>query len=171
MLLRLGAIFFGCCALVGCSTLPAPQTVKSVDLSRYTGEWYEIESFPHWFQRGCTDARARYTPRADGQIEVVNTCVKNGRTVSIRGVARPVPGSHHSKLKVRFFGPFEGDYWILDLDPDYRWVAVGHPHRQYLWILARQPGLDEFSLRGIRARLEQQGYDTQRLRKTTSQPS
>ena len=122
MLLRLGAIFFGCCALVGCSTLPAPQTVKSVDLSRYTGEWYEIESFPNWFQRGCTDARARYTPRADGQIDVVNTCVKNGRTVSIRGVARPVPGSHHSKLKVRFFGPFEGDYWILDLDPDYRWV-------------------------------------------------
>ena len=155
-------------AISGCTSGPELQTVQSVDLSRYAGQWHEIESFPHWFQRGCTNSLARYTPLSDGKIEVVNTCQKNGRTTSIRGVARVVPGSNNSKLKVRFFGPFEGDYWILDLDPNYRWVAVGHPNRQYLWILARTPDLDETTLRGIRERLRQQGFDTNRLIKTVS---
>ena len=168
MVLRWISVLLSGWSISGCTSGPELKTVPSVDLSRYAGQWYEIESFPHWFQRGCTNSFARYTPMPDGRIEVVNVCQKNGRTASIRGLARVVPGSNNSKLKVRFFGPFEGDYWILDLDPNYQWVAVGHPNRQYLWILARTPDLDEATLRGIRERLRQQGFDTNRLRSTIS---
>jgi apolipoprotein D and lipocalin family protein len=152
--------------LASCASLPPPSTVPAVDLARYAGEWYEIESFPAWFQRGCAGTKATYTPQPDGKIRVVNTCERGGRETSVTGTARVVPGSNNSKLKVAFFWPFEGDYWILDLDRDYRWAAVGAPDRRYLWILARQRPLEPAVLQGIRARLAAQGYDVTRLRST-----
>jgi len=160
----------GCLASAGfltaCTSLPPPQTVPSVDLARYAGSWHEIESFPNWFQGGCAKTKAEYSPLPDGRIRVVNTCERGGRPVRIEGTARVVPGSNNSKLKVRFFWPFEGDYWVLDLDPAYRWAAVGHPNRKYLWILARQKTLDPETLAGIRSRLAAQNYHVSRLRRT-----
>jgi apolipoprotein D and lipocalin family protein len=153
-------------SLASCASVPPPATVPSVDLSRYAGDWYEIESFPNWFQRGCAATKANYTPLPDGRIRVINTCERSGRPVSIEGTARVVPGSNNSKLKVSFFWPFEGDYWILDLDPSYRWAAVGHPNRRYLWILARAPQLDPALLASIKGRLAAQGYDISLLKPT-----
>jgi len=103
---------------------------------------------------------------ADGRIRVVNTCTRGAKPVSIEGVARVVPGSNNTKLKVRFFWPFEGDYWILELDRDYRWAAVGDPSRKYLWILARNPDLEAGQLADIRLKLAAKGYDISRLRRT-----
>lgn len=137
-----------------------------MDLARYAGDWHEIESFPNWFQRGCVGTKANYAPAPGGKIRVVNTCNRSGKPVSIEGSARVVPGSNNAKLKVRFFWPFEGDYWILELDPAYRWAAVGHPNRRYLWILARAPQLDPAELESIRAKLAAKGYDISRLRPT-----
>jgi apolipoprotein D and lipocalin family protein len=166
MTLRLAGCLASTVLLASCASLPPPATVPSVDLARYSGDWYEIESFPAWFQRGCAGTKASYTPAPDGRIRVVNTCTRGQKSVSIEGVARVVPESNNSKLKVRFFWPFEGDYWILELDPAYRWAAVGHPNRQYLWILARDPQLDPAELAGIRAKLAAKGYDINRLRRT-----
>jgi apolipoprotein D and lipocalin family protein len=166
MTLRLAGCLVSTVMLASCASLPPPATVPSVDLARYAGDWYEIESFPAWFQRGCAGTKASYTPAPDGRIRVVNTCTRGQKSVSIAGSARVVRGSNNSKLKVRFFWPFEGDYWILELDPAYRWAAVGHPNRQYLWILARDPQLDPAELAGIRAKLAAKGYDINRLRRT-----
>ncbi len=155
--------------LCSCVSTPVhpPTTVPSVDLGRYAGEWYEIESFPNWFQRGCEGSRAVYTPLPDGTIKVVNTCDRRGKSASVEGTARVVPGSNNSKLNLRFFGPFEGDYWILDLDPNYRWAAVGSPNRRYLWIISRTPQMDPGLLGRIRARLAAQGFDVSRLHPST----
>jgi apolipoprotein D and lipocalin family protein len=166
MTLRLAGCLVSTVMLASCASLPLPATVPSVDLARYAGDWYEIESFPAWFQRGCAGTKASYTPAPDGRIRVINTCTRGQKSLSIEGVARVVPESNNSKLKVRFFWPFEGDYWILELDPAYRWAAVGHPNRQYLWILSRDPQLDPAELAGIRAKLAAKGYDINRLRRT-----
>ncbi len=153
-------------ALCSCASLPPPATVSSVDLSRYAGEWFEIEAFPNWFQRGCTGSRANYSALPGGKIRVVNSCVCKGRRASIAGTARAVPGSSNSKLRVSFFPLIEGDYWIIALDPDYRWVLVGHPNRKYLWILSRTPQLAPATLARIRALAAAQGYDVSRLQPT-----
>lgn len=166
MTLRLAGYLASTVMLASCASLPTPATAPSVDLARYAGDWYEIESFPAWFQRGCTGTKANYTPMPDGRIRVINTCTRGQKSVHIEGVARVVPKSNNSKLKVRFFWPFEGDYWILELDPAYRWAAVGHPNRKYLWILARDPQLDSAELASIRAKLAAKGYDINRLRPT-----
>lgn len=170
MNLRIPAAVFAAGLLCSCSSVPPPSTVQSVDLNRYAGDWYEVEAFPNFFQRGCEKSKANYAPMPGGKIRVVNSCIRNGKPASITGTATPVPGSNNSKLKVRFFGPFAGDYWILDLDKDYRWAAVGHPNREYLWILARTPKLDAATLAGIRTRLAAQGYDIGRLASSDLQP-
>ena len=166
MISRIAGFLAGAILLTSCASLPPPQTVRSVDLARYAGSWHEIESFPNWFQGGCARTKADYSPLPDGRIRVVNTCERSGRPARIEGTARVVPGSNNSKLKVRFFWPLEGDYWILDLDPSYRWAAVGHPNRKYLWILARSPQLEPDELSRIRQRMAAQGYDITRLRPT-----
>lgn len=165
---NLRAILSACVLMpAGCAHVPPPRTVPTVDLARYAGEWHEVASFPNFFQRGCSFTKAAYTPMANGKIRVVNTCTRGSKPVSIEGTARAVPGSNNSKLKVRFFGPFEGDYWILELDPAYRWAVVGTPNRKYLWILARTPELPPGVLADLRARAAAQGFDTGQLRMTT----
>jgi len=160
----------------GCATstterlrLPPLQTVAHVELSRYLGSWYEIASFPQRFQRGCTATTATYTLRADGDIDVLNRCRKgsiDGEEKAARGRARVVDRATNAKLEVSFFRPFWGDYWIIDLGADYEHAVVGHPGRDYLWILSRAPTMREATYEGILARLKAKGYDTSRLKRT-----
>jgi apolipoprotein D and lipocalin family protein len=146
---------------------PAPlKTVSGVNLDRYLGTWYEIASYPAWFQKGCTGSTATYSQLPDGHIEVVNKCFKkslDGPQKTSKGKAEVVDNSTNAKLKVCFFWPFKGDYWIIDLDPEYRWAVVGVPSRKYLWVLSRTPFLEETVYNGILDRIAAQGYDPTRL--------
>lgn len=145
------------------------DVVDRVDLDRYLGTWYEIASYPAWFAKNCTGVTANYTRREEGGIRVVNSCFKgslDGKLRESKGRAKVADPSTNAKLKVSFFGPFWGDYWIIDLDPEYRWAVVGEPKRKYLWILSRTPTLDQDTLDGILSRLPAQGYDTDRLQWT-----
>ena len=157
----------------GCATTAKDQppltVVDSVDLERYLGKWYEIASYPAWFQKECTGSTAEYSLLPDGKIQVVNRCRKgslNGPLKESKGKAEVADTTTNAKLKVWFFWPFKGNYWIIDLNPDYQWAVVGEPSRKYLWILSRTPTLDEAVYQGILGRLPQKGYDPARLRIT-----
>lgn len=144
----------------------APRTVPHVDLERYLGKWYEIARYPNRFQEGCQATTATYTLRDDGDITVLNACREggpDGREKSAEGKAWVVDEQTRAKLKVRFFWPFSGDYWIIDLGSEYEYAVVGDPDLEYLWILAREPRLDQAVIDGILERAEAQGYDRRRL--------
>lgn len=146
--------------------LPSLQTVPKVDLHRYMGTWYEIASFPQWFQKGCVASKATYSLRQDGKVTVLNECRKetlDGKLKTAKGTAWVVDKKSSAKLKVRFFWPFSGDYWIIDLNPDYEYAVVGHPKRTYLWILNRKPQMDPATYASILERLKAQAYDVSRL--------
>ncbi len=145
------------------------EVVESVDLDRYLGRWYEIASYPAWFQKNCTAVTADYSLRDDGVIEVVNSCRKgalDGKLKQSKGRAKVVDRETNAKLKVSFFGPFWGPYWIIDLDPEYQWAVVGAPNRKYLWILSRTPQMDEELYEEIVSRLPAKGYDPGGLNRT-----
>jgi len=141
------------------------EVVDHVDLSRYLGTWHEIASIPSWFQEKCAyGVTANYSLRADGDVAVLNSCyTENGELRQAKGRAWVVDETTNAKLKVSFlpFGLklFGGDYWIIDLGPDYEYAVVGHPQREYGWILSRTSELPEQTLSGIISRLEQKGYD------------
>jgi apolipoprotein D and lipocalin family protein len=149
--------------------LPPLQTVSKVDLSRYTGTWFEIASYPQSFQKDCTGTSATYTLREDGEVGVVNRCRKkslDGEEKSVEGRARVVDVATGAKLQVTFFWPFWGDYWIIDLGENYEYAVVGHPGRDYLWILSRTPNMEESVYQEILHRLRAKDYPLERLQKT-----
>jgi apolipoprotein D and lipocalin family protein len=162
--------------LMACQTPKAPmEVVSEVDLTRYSGRWYEIASFPQFFQRGCVATTANYTLRDDGRIRVENECRDgsfDGDLRSAEGVAWVVdPNDSPAKLKVQFFWPFDGDYWIIDLDPEYRHVAIGHPSRDYLWILSRTRTMDPATYAALLARIAAKGYELEPLNRTPQPPA
>jgi apolipoprotein D and lipocalin family protein len=152
---------------VGAADRPPLTTVANVDLKRYAGKWYEIARYPNRFQRDCqSDTSAIYMLRPNGKIQVVNACrKKDGKIAETRGTARAVDRSN-ARLKVTFFWPFSGDYWIVGLDPEYRWAVVGEPRRKYLWILSRSPRMNDADYQKALQIIEATHYDPSRLIKT-----
>ena len=165
VILLLSLLFSGC-ASKDINGMQPLETVNFVDLSRYVGQWYEIARYEHRFQAGCVGSRANYSLRDDGKISVVNECYEksfSGKLRSVKGKAWVVDKETNARLKVSFFWPFAGDYWVIDLGQDYEYAVVGHPNRKYLWILSRTPVMDEEVYKSILARLQKQEYDTAKL--------
>ncbi|MFH1118556.1 MAG: lipocalin family protein [Bacteroidota bacterium] len=147
----------------------SPTAVGSVDLTRYTGRWYDIASFPARFQRDCHCTTADYTLTSNGYIEVVNKCRKEGfneRESIISAKAFVVEGSNNTKLKVQFFWPLKADYWIVKLDTAYQWAVVSSPKKDYLWLLSRTPVIEETLIESLVSSLKIEGYETDKLRRT-----
>ena len=119
------------------------EVVPHVDLEKYLGKWYEIAHLPFRFENDCTDITATYSLSKDGNVSVLNECLKDGKLKRAKGKAKVVDKISGAKLKVTFFWPFYGDYWIIDLGKDYNYAVVGTPNRKYLWILSRTPHMDD----------------------------
>ncbi len=142
------------------------KTVTSVDLKKYSGTWYEIASFPQRFQKGCECTNVKYTPTDKDYIIVENRCIRNGKESYIKGKAFVDENSGNAKLKVQFFWPFKGKYWIIDLADDYSYAVISHPNRKYLWILSRKPELEDEIYNSILTRLKEKGFDLSDLKIT-----
>lgn len=148
-------------------TAETPRTVESVDLSRYLGLWHEVARLPQRFQDSatlrCEEVTAEYAPLDGGRISVRNACVnaldpaRPSRVAT--GQARVVEGSNNTRLRVSFFWPFFGDYWVFGLDPEYRWAVVGSPSRRSLWVLSRTPVLEAAEMERALAAARAAGFD------------
>lgn len=162
-------ILLGFCSLLlsACtgSIKHPPETLKHVDLERYMGTWYEIAAFPNRFQRGCRCTSAHYALKGN-QVSILNQCIKGQKQATAKGKAWPVANTGNSQLKVQFFWPFRGDYWILYLSKHYQRALVGSPNRQYLWVLARQKTLSTADYNAMLDVARKQGFDVSRLVKT-----
>ncbi len=145
----------------------AAASVAEVDLARYVGKWYEIASFPMYFQRNCVgDTTADYALTPEGDISVTNRCRTADGFDEAKGRATVVEGSGNARLKVSFFWPFRSDYWIFGLDADYRWAVVGNPNRKYLWVLSRTPRMSRELLDAALKTAEAQAFDLKQLNYT-----
>ena len=143
------------------------EVVPHVELKRYLGKWYEIAHLPARFQEGCTNTTATYTLSEDGSISVLNECRRSGKVKKAKGKAKVVDKNSGAKLKVTFFWPFYGDYWIINLGKDYDYAVVGTPNRRYLWILSRTPQMDDGLFSHLIESVKSKGFDVNNLIKTS----
>lgn len=143
--------------------------MSHVELKRYLGKWYEIAHLPTRFQKDCTDTTATYTLSEDGAISVLNECRRNGKVKQAKGKAKVVDKNSGAKLKVTFFWPFYGDYWIINLGKDYDYAVVGTPNRKNLWILSRTPQMDDKLFSQLIESVKSKGFNVDKLIKTKHQ--
>ena len=162
-------LFVGGCSGIPKKVSPELQVVSHVEIERYLGKWYEIALYPNWFEEGCYRSTALYEKLEDGQIKVTNQCRMHGPEGELNeviGTANIVDASTNAKLKVQFFWPFKGDYWIIDLDEDYQHAVVSEPGRQYLWILSRSPNMKTQTLEKLKEDIRKKGFDLSYLTNT-----
>ena len=151
----------------GCSSVPRKsspelQVVPYVDVELYLGKWYEIARYPHSFQEGCFGSTAFYEKMEDGKIKVINQCrigSPDGELDEAIGIATIADSETNAKLKVQFFWPFKGNYWIIDLNKDYLYAVVSEPNRQYLWILSRSPRMASKTIEMLKEKIRNKGFD------------
>lgn len=137
------------------------STVRSLDLERYLGTWYEIARFDHSFERGLIHAKAQYSLNSDGTIAVTNSGMKNGKYKESIGKVKLTKTA--GRLRVSFFGPFYSDYRVMMLSKDYKYALVGSKSPGYLWILSRTPEVPEDVLNTILDVASGRGYDIDKL--------
>jgi len=138
------------------------------------GTWYEIAKFPQRFERGLVGVAANYTLLPSGKVRVLNEGYKgdfNGPLQTAKGKAKVVDPVTNAKLKVTFFWPFYGNYWILELGKDYEYAVVGDDSRKYLWILSRTPSMDDAVYADLLKRIQEKGFDISKLEKNPQKPS
>lgn len=175
----LAATMIGAALLItACATIPrpgpvgnraVPEPAKAVDTQRYMGRWYEQFRYEASFQKDMDGVTADYALNPDGTVRVVNRGRRGGPDGRIKeavGKAKIVDPRTNAKLKVSFFGPFYGDYWVLDHGDDYEWSIVGEPSGRYLWALTRAAKPDAALLARLEARVRALGYDWSLVRIT-----
>lgn len=160
--------------LTGCSNRDNKKTeniplksVEKIDLNKYMGIWYEIGRYPNKFQsESCDLVTAEYTLKNDGTVKVVNSCwqdsVGGKRLARAEGKAVVIK-NEISKLKVTFFWPFSGNYWIIEIDENYTYAVVSEPKREYLWILSRNPIMEKNKINEINKKLNSNGFDSSKI--------
>ncbi|MFC2089878.1 lipocalin family protein [Bacteroidota bacterium] len=142
------------------------SVVPELDLHRYLGTWYEIARYDHSFERGLVGVTATYSLKKNGKIKVVNQGYKdslNGKHSSATGKAKIPNPAVSSKLKVSFFLFFYGDYFVMELDPDYQWAIIGSNSDRFLWILSRSPQIEKDLYENLLDKISKRGYDTSTL--------
>lgn len=150
---------------MGCGKHAPLPTVDAVDLERYAGQWYEIARLPNSFEAGLKCVTATYTVLENGKVGVTNRGIneETGELETAEGKARVKDENEPGQLRVVFFWPFGGDYFIIDLDDEYRYALVGAPNREYLWVLARDKQLDKAVLARLLEKAKSLGFPTERL--------
>lgn len=153
--------------------MPELKTVDYVDVEKYTGTWFEIAKFPQRFEKGLVGVTANYALLPNGKVRVLNRGYKgdfNGKLKTAKGKAWIVDTATNAKLKVSFFWPFAGNYWIIELGKNYEYVVVGDESRKYLWILSRTPHMDEAVYNELLKRVQDKGFDISKLEKNPQKP-
>jgi len=155
-------------SFLSCKTVQDLPTVELVDIQNYSGMWYEIARLPNSFEKGLECVTATYTPLSNGKIEVLNQgyAEKKGTLKTAKGTAWVPDPAYPGRLKVTFFWPFAGNYYIMALDENYSYALVGDPSRKYLWVLARSRELDSAVYSGLMGQAKDQGFNVEQVMQT-----
>lgn len=140
-------------------------TVDQVDMNRYAGLWYEIARLPNSFEKGLECVTANYILKANGKIGVLNKgySAKKEAFKTAKGKAWLPDDNYPGRLKVSFFWPFAGDYYIISLDKDYTYALVGDPSRKYLWVLSRAKELNDVTYSELMETARVHGFEIDKM--------
>jgi apolipoprotein D and lipocalin family protein len=162
--------------LAGCAVTPQKVTVPvapSVDLPRFMGQWYVIGVIPTFIEKDIYNAIESYERAPDGTIKTSFTFNKGGfdgpaKRYEPRGFV--VEGSNNAIWGMQFVWPIKAEFVISHVDPQYTETIIARSARDYVWIMARTPTIEEARYAALVARVKAMGYDTAKLVKVPQRP-
>jgi apolipoprotein D and lipocalin family protein len=151
------------------TTIPA---VSHVDLPRFAGDWFVIATIPTWTERDAYNAVESYALGPDGRIDTTFRYRDGGflgplKTLHPTATVRADTGN--AVWDMRFVWPARAEYVIAWLAPDYSQTLIARSARDYAWLMARTPHIDEHDMAAAMARLRDLGYDTAKVRRVPQQ--
>ena len=159
-------------AISGCATGPPIETVDSVNIERFMGDWYVIAAIPTFIEKDAYNAIESYRLAKDGSIETTFKFNKGAFDGPLK-VYRPrgfiQDTQSNAVWGMQFFWPFKAEYRIIYLTEDYSQTVIGRTKRDYVWIMARTPVIPEDDYDRILDFLKDEGYDLSKLRKIPQQ--
>jgi apolipoprotein D and lipocalin family protein len=165
LLTLISSAFIASCATTG----PAPiRTEAYVDLERFSGEWFIIASIPTFLEKTAYNAVETYDLPVDGVVKTTfrfNEGSLDGpvKEYNPKGYVRE--GTGNAVWGMQFVWPVKAEYRVMHLGKNYEVSIVGRTKRDFLWIMARQPIIDESVYARLLNIAEQEGYDLSRIRK------
>lgn len=152
----------------GSQNLKPIDTVEYVDLKRFMGEWYVIANIPTFIETDAYNAIETYKMNEDGSIATTFT-FRKGSAEGNRKQYNPtgfiVDKQSNALWDMQFIWPFKAEYRVIYLDDDYQTTIIGRSKRDYVWLMSRQPGIDENSYRSLLGFIQSQGYDIDKVQK------
>jgi len=160
-------IIFFVVGFISCKSSQELETVNNVDLKKYSGLWYEIARLPNRFEKDMQFVTAKYILQPSGDIQVINSGITSkGVLKSSKGRAWVPNSKYPGRLKVSFFWPFSGDYYIIYLNREYTLALVGSPSRKYFWILSKNPSVDKSIYSEMLNIARNKGFDVSKIEDT-----
>jgi apolipoprotein D and lipocalin family protein len=144
------------------------HTVDKVDLNRFMGEWYVIASIPTFIEKEAYNAMESYRLEDDGSVATTFKFNKGSldgpeKVYTPRGFIRDKQSN--AVWGMQFIWPFKAEYRIIFLSGDYTQTVIGRSKRDYVWIMARDNSIPSADYEKIIEFLQNQGYDTSKIRK------
>ncbi len=142
------------------------ETVPDLDLERYMGKWYEIARYDNRHQRGTVATTTEFRMRDDGKIDVLTTARKkhiHGKLKTTDAKGWIVDGGDNAKWKVQWFWLLRSDYWMIHVSDDYRHAVIGQPSRKNVWVISREPTMDQKTFDDICRIIARKGFDPGKL--------
>jgi len=155
-------------AACGSQNVKPIHTVEYVDLNRFMGDWYVIANIPTFIETDAYNAIETYQMNDDGSIATTFT-FHQGSPDGDRKQYNPtgfiVDQQSNALWDMQFIWPFKAEYRVIYLDDDYQTTIIGRSKRDYVWLMSRQPGIDENSYRSLLRFIQTQGYDIDKVQK------
>jgi apolipoprotein D and lipocalin family protein len=163
-------------SLGACAVTPQKVTVPvvpSLDLPRFMGPWYVIGVIPTFLERDIYNAIESYELAPDGTILTTFTFNKGGfdgpaKRMQPRGFV--TEGSNNAVWGMQFIWPIKAEFVVSHVDAAYTETIIARSARDYVWIMARTPTIDNVRYAVLVGRVRAMGYDTSKLVKVPQRP-
>ena len=144
------------------------QTVEHVEIERFMGDWYVIANIPTFIETDAYNAIESYALNEDGTIATTFTFhdgAPDGELKTYRPTGFIVDEQSNALWGMQFIWPFKAEFRVIYLDDDYQTTIIGRSKRDYVWLMSRQPAIEDRSYRSLLAFMQAQGYDISRVKK------
>jgi len=162
------------CGLSACSSKDYPplETVDYVEPDKFAGKWFIIANIPYFAEKNKVGSYTIYRKR-EGRIydDIYGAHEKDFSKPEkqLKGRVKIVNESN-TRWKSTFYRVINFTFEVVHIEGDYEIVLLGHPSRDYGWVMARTNTINSSEDKNAMTVFKDRGYDTAKFFKVPQLP-